>query len=240
MIVPLVSEEEWCVRLSALPAWPYSRVMSRGPVLIVAPHPDDETLGAGGLIAHLRDSGIEVLIAAVTDGENAYGADSHGLGEVRAEEQTAALARLGVTEESIVRFRLCDSDVSSHEGLLEDLLAPLVRRSTHVVAPWMHDFHPDHEACGRVAGRLTQEFEIALTSYFFWTWHRGEPGLLSGLPLVRFPLSAQIVDRKQSALACHRSQLYRSSGDPILPERLLAPAYRSFETYLLAQVQHDF
>src|SRR5580698_4570845 len=120
MIVPLVSEEEWCIRLSHVPSWSLGSTppsLARGPVLIVAPHPDDETLGAGGLIAHLRFSGSEVLIAAVTDGENAY-EDSFGLGEVRAREQTAALARLGVQEKDILRFRLRDSNVASQE---EDL-----------------------------------------------------------------------------------------------------------------------
>jgi LmbE family N-acetylglucosaminyl deacetylase len=234
MIVPLVREEEWRARLSHVASWSLDSMhvsFSQGPVLIVAPHPDDETLGAGGLIAYLRSSGVEVLIAAVTDGENAY-EDSHGLGEVRAREQTAALAHLGVQEKDILRFRLCDSDVSSQEEALAALLAPLITRSAHVIAPWRHDFHPDHEACGRVAEKLTQEYKVELTSYFFWTWHRGSTQLLSGLPLIRFRLAEQLLDLKRRALACHHSQLYREHGDPILSERLLAPARRSFETFL--------
>lgn len=234
MIVPLVSEEEWCIRLSHVPSWSLGSTppsLARGPVLIVAPHPDDETLGAGGLIAHLRFSGSEVLIAAVTDGENAY-EDSFGLGEVRAREQTAALARLGVQEKDILRFRLRDSNVASQEEDLAALLDPLIARSTHVVAPWQHDFHPDHEACGRVAKSLALEHKVEFTSYFFWTWHRGTIELLSELPLICLSLTEQLLDFKQQALACHNSQLFREDGDPILSERLLAPARRSFETFL--------
>jgi LmbE family N-acetylglucosaminyl deacetylase len=58
------------MRLSHLPSWSdgfMPRSISQGPVLIVA-HPDDETLGAGDLIAHLRSSGSEVIVAAVADG----------------------------------------------------------------------------------------------------------------------------------------------------------------------------
>jgi LmbE family N-acetylglucosaminyl deacetylase len=236
MIVPLVSKEEWCSRLSHVPSWSLGSTppsFSRGPVLIVAPHPDDETLGVGGLIAHLRSSGIEVLIAAVTDGENAY-EDSRGLGGIRAREQTAAFAHLGVQEKDIFRFRLCDSNVASQEDELTALLEPLITRSAHLVSPWRHDFHPDHEACGRVAERLAQEHKVELTTYFFWAWHRGTTELLSELPLIRLPLTDRLFDFKQQALACHSSQLYREHGDPILSERLLAPARRCFETFLTA------
>jgi LmbE family N-acetylglucosaminyl deacetylase len=197
----------------------------------VAPHPDDETLSAGGLIAHLHSSGVEVLVAAVTDGEHAY-EDSCGLGEIRAREQTEALAHLGVQEKEIFRLHLCDSDVASQEGALAASLRPFVKRSSHVIAPWPHDFHPDHEACGRVAEMLAKELEVELTSYFFWTWHRGTTELLAGLPLLRFPLTERLLDLKQQALKCFHSQLYRAGGDPILPEPLLAPAGRSFEIYL--------
>jgi hypothetical protein len=52
MIVPLVDEEEWNTLLSGRPTWS----ISKGAVLIIAPHPDDETLAAGGMIASLRSS----------------------------------------------------------------------------------------------------------------------------------------------------------------------------------------
>jgi LmbE family N-acetylglucosaminyl deacetylase len=240
MIVPLVKEEEWCLRLSHLPSWSAESMplsISQGPVLIVAPHPDDETLSVGGLIASLRSSAVDVLVAAVTDGESAY-EDSHGLGEIRAREQAAALAYLGVKESNIFRFRLPDSNVASREKALAALLRPLVKRSAHVIAPWHHDFHPDHEACGRVAESLAMECEVTLAFYFFWTWHRGTTELLSGLPLVRFPLTKQLLDLKLQALACHRSQLYRDCGDPVLPEQLLAPTHRRFETFLPSRVQY--
>ena len=64
MITPIVSEREWRSRLDALPCWQ----PPLEPALIVAPHPDDEVLATGGLIAWLRDHGVDVTIAAVTDG----------------------------------------------------------------------------------------------------------------------------------------------------------------------------
>ena len=69
MIVPLADET---VRIEFLAdARPWQP--SERPVLVVAPHRDDETLGAGGLIAAQRSRGIEVRVVAVTNGEMAYG-----------------------------------------------------------------------------------------------------------------------------------------------------------------------
>ena len=43
--------------------------MSNGPVLVIAPHPDDEVMGVGGTMARLAAEGREVIVAIVTKGE---------------------------------------------------------------------------------------------------------------------------------------------------------------------------
>jgi LmbE family N-acetylglucosaminyl deacetylase len=226
MIVPIVEEHEWINRLDALASWQ----PPAASLLVIAPHPDDETLAVGGLIAAQRAKGLEVIVAAVTDGENAY-PDFPGLGDLRSGEQREALKRLGVDADNIVRLRLSDSDVASQEPALIEQLMPLVSRSTSIVAPWRGDFHPDHEACGRAAEEVARRTGARLISYFFWTWHRGTTGILRDLTLRSFPLNDELLLAKSEALLCHRSQLIRESGDPILPESLLAPARRSFEVF---------
>lgn len=233
MVESLTSEAEWAALLRHTSSWE----LPNSPVLLVAPHPDDETLGAGGLIAAARERGIHVRIVAVTDGENAYPENDSNqidaLRLLRRQEQTCALERLGVSSENIIRLSLPDSAVETRQKDLVSSLLKLVSSDTHLLAPWKDDFHPDHRACGLAAEEVARVSGARLTSYFFWTWHQVLPAEVRRLHLGSFPLTPEIMSRKAEALLCHHSQLNRSSGDPILPEHLLAPARRSFETFLV-------
>lgn len=228
MVVPIVKEEAWLPVIASLPVWqpPACRTV------VIAPHPDDETLGAGGLIASLRQRGCEVTVIAVTDGENCYPGED--LGPVRPAEQAAALAQLGVDEQHVQRLHLPDSGLGQCEEALYSALLKRVPAKAHLVAPWTGDFHPDHEVCGRVALRLARSQGLMLTSYFFWTWHRGTPELLVNLPLVKLPLTLGLQAAKRQALLCHASQLHHGDDQPVLPAYLLEPAWRDAEAFLPA------
>jgi LmbE family N-acetylglucosaminyl deacetylase len=215
--------------LAENPAWqPPDKEM-----LVIAPHPDDETLAVGGFIVSQVAKGIQVRVVAVTDGENAY-ADVADLAAIRSAEQKRALAKLGVGSSGIIRLGLPDSSLIPNENRLIDLLYPLVSKETHLLAPWPGDFHPDHEVCGRAAQEVARSTGATLTFYFFWAWHRGIPALLHNLPLRSFALTADQQCAKVEALSEHRSQLEHPSGEPILPEDLLWPARRSCEIFLPA------
>ena len=109
-IAPLTPEAAWLPTLLALVDWDLPLV----PTIVLAPHPDDETLGAGGLVAKLCRAAVPVTIVAITDGEHAY-ADTPNLGEIRVLEQTEALHRLGVPRSMIHRLHLPDRDISRYE-----------------------------------------------------------------------------------------------------------------------------
>jgi LmbE family N-acetylglucosaminyl deacetylase len=202
------------------------------PMVVVVPHPDDETLAAGGLIASQRLKGVDVTVVAVTDGENAYELN-HGLAELRREEQICALARLGVPQGKVIRLGLVDSDVSRQSDELAARLRPFITEKTQVLAPWLGDFHPDHEACGNAAAMVAQEAKATLLSYFFWTWHRGRVDTIKGLRLHKFALTGQMMHAKREALACHASQLEHAPEPPILPDNLLWPVRMPFEVFAL-------
>jgi LmbE family N-acetylglucosaminyl deacetylase len=220
------TEETWIESLRRVPDW----MPEERSTVIVAPHPDDETLGAGGLIATQRSRQIPVTLLAVTDGEAAY-PDVFDLGRTRQLEQLHAAEALGVSGDSVIRFGLRDSAVAGSEAELTDRIEACIDSNSLLVSPWQRDPHPDHEACGRAAAAAASRAGAILICYFFWTWHRFRPECLNGLPLRRLPLSADALSRRVKALACHRSQLHRDEGMPILPASFLAPARRPFEIF---------
>ncbi len=233
VLAPVTVEQTWIDALRLVPEW----MPPHKSTVIVAPHPDDETLAAGGLIATQRSRQIPVTLLAVTDGEAAY-PNAPDLGNTRRAEQACAAEALAVAPDAVVRFGLRDSAVAESEPALADRIEACIDPDTLLVAPWPNDPHPDHEACGRAAAVAAKRTGATLISYFFWTWHRFRPECLNGLLLRRLSLSAEACLRRASALTCHCSQLHRDEGPPILPEIFLAPARRPFETFAIYDDQH--
>lgn len=116
----------------------------QGPVLVVAPHPDDEVLGAGGTIARLADEGCAVHVAIVTKGQYPRFSEEQIAG-VRAEAR-AAHNVLGVTETHWMDFPAAELAEHPH-GALNAGLGELIRNldPSLVLAPHPGDIHLDHQ-----------------------------------------------------------------------------------------------
>lgn len=208
-----------------------------GRYLVVAPHPDDEVLTVGGLLARLVRAGSEVEVVAVTDGGNAYPRDYEhdALARVRRAEQIDALGHLGIRQDRVTSLGLRDGSVADHEHELADLLCAESQVNTTIVAPWIHDVHPDHEAVGRAASVAARRAGCSLWYSLFWAWHHSDPGDLVGVDLVRVDLDRRVRDAKQAALRCHVSQLTPADIEPILHERTLEPSNWSSEYFIVAR-----
>ncbi len=222
--------------------------MFRQPALIVAPHPDDETLGCGGTIALKRRAGADVTIVFVSDGTASHAGriDEPALREMRRGEARAAGATLGVVADRLVFLGLPDGHLRSEQAALADRLAELIGQSAarQVFAPYRHDTTDDHvvvhaaarSAVGR-AGRGVTLYEYPVWFWRRWPWSssrgRGLRGALRNAKDARLWWRAlsrdfsdgidirEVLDTKRRALACHASQMTRHGGDgdwPILAD----------------------
>jgi LmbE family N-acetylglucosaminyl deacetylase len=132
-------------------AIPYEPALLRGErLLVLAPHPDDEVIGCGGLVAqHLREHrAVRIVIA--TDGAHA------GEAAMREEEARRGIARLGEAEVEFLRY--ADRSLGDHVStrIREELLA---FRPDLILAPSLVEIHPDHLALAHALVETIQRDE---------------------------------------------------------------------------------
>lgn len=212
--------------------WPALALPTTAP-LVVAPHPDDEVLGAGGLLARLSD----VEVVAVTDGEASHPGSTvltpRELAARRRAETDEALRRLGLPAPRV--HRLGHPDGGIDEAALTATLRTLLRPGRWCLASWRGDGHPDHEAVGRAAAAACAETGALLVEYPIWTWHWARPGD-PRVPWERcrqVALTAAERAAKRHALAAFTTQVEplgpRPEDAPILPPPVLARFDRPVE-----------
>jgi LmbE family N-acetylglucosaminyl deacetylase len=211
-------------------------------LLVIAPHPDDESLATGGLIQRAVKMSAEVRVVFISNGDNnpwpqrvlerrwRIGAPGRQRwGARRRAEALAALRLLGVPESCAVFLGWPDQGTTaallhSREEAIDILTREIDSwRPTVMAAPSSHDVHPDHNA-------LAVQLQLALSRttcqprhlrYFI---HRP-----SELP--RHPATLRLTEAEQAtkrnAILCHTTQMVLSR------RRFLAYA-RSTEQYFVS------
>ena len=143
------------LNFTSYPLRPASYAATLGRTVIVVPHPDDEALGCGGLLALLRQAGQPVAAALVSDGTMSHPASREfsavARRELRYAELRHALAVLAVDENNVLYLGLPDSQVPSAGPAFEAAAARLAdffaqQQAETVLVPWRRDPHPDHRA----------------------------------------------------------------------------------------------
>ena len=205
-----------------------------GRLVVLAAHPDDESLGAGGLLAASAALGARITVVIATDGEHSHPdsptVDACALATRRRVEVQSAVARLAPGA-SVCCLGLPDSGLAGHADTLDAALHAVFDTDpgtddepVRLVAPWHADRHPDHEACARAAARLAAERNLELWEYPIWAWHwaRPESTDLPWARLRRLDLAPEHRVAKQAAIAEYVSQLHPLSDRPG-DEAVLAP-----------------
>jgi LmbE family N-acetylglucosaminyl deacetylase len=232
------------------PVRPASHAATLGRTVIIIPHPDDEALGCGGLLALLRQAGQEVAAVLVSDGTMSHPHSQEfppaARRELRYAELRHALAVLGVDENNVLYLGLPDSQVPSEGAAFEEATARLAgfitqQQAATVLTPWRRDPHPDHRATSRLTAAALASLPQPprRLEYVVWAWERAaeadlpQPGEGQGFRLDIGGVLAQ----KQRAIAAHRSQLAPGTitDDPsgfLLSEAMLAHFAQPTEVFI--------
>ena len=183
-------------------------------VLIVAPHPDDETLAAGGLIQRAGD----VCVVIVTDGETnpwpqrvAYkkwrinDSDRRRWGMMRRDESLCALAKLGASSRCTRFLALPDTQVMTllrrGDKRLTDALTNEIASfaPTLIITPSFFDLHGDHRAAAYAVHKAAGNVDVIT----YIVHGSGDPSRVA----MTIELTAEEKNRKRNAIECHASQL---------------------------------
>jgi len=200
-------------------------------VLLLAPHPDDETLSAGGFLQRALARGGRTTVAFATDGENnpwtqrlverrwrVGPGDCARFGRRRREEALAALSELGVPAASAVFLGLADQAMTgivlAGSETAVDRITGLISalHPTLLVAPSLFDLHPDHSALAVLArlavARVDEGRRPRLLSYLIHRSRRmARAAAADDLGALRFDPSEEEKERKRRAIRCHATQL---------------------------------
>ena len=151
-----------------------------GVTMVIAPHPDDESLGCGGTIALLKNAGEEVYIVFVSDGSmshpNSKKYPAEQLVQLREEEALAAAKALDVAEENCIFLKLKDAfvpalysvDFSFAVNIMADVIKSI--NPANIILPWKNDPHPDHKASWQIANAAVKQAgsKAQLLHYLIW------------------------------------------------------------------------
>ena len=201
------------------PLCPPETVRSWGRTAVLAPHPDDESLGCGGLLATLAAAGVPARVVVVTDGTQSHpGSPSYPAGrlrDLREAEATEAVAALGLDPGAVTFLRHPDCGLPAPGtdafDRAADRLAGALGRAETVLVPWRRDPHGDHVATWELAATAAARLDDPprWIEYPVWAWTRAdtEAAPQDGEATAWRLDIGGVLPAKRRAVAAHRSQL---------------------------------
>lgn len=208
--------------------------------VIVAPHPDDEVLGCGGLLQLLAQQQIPVLLVSVTAG-TASNLGSHywtpqRLSIARPLESAQALRRLGLDQSQYkwLHAGLPDTQVHVFEAELSQFLLDYLLPTDVLFTTWRADGHSDHEATARACLHAGETAGVTVHEMPIWAWHWADPEDRR-IPWERarkLHLDRWTQARKRHAVQAFASQIHpdpQSALPPVLPSYALERLQQPFE-----------
>jgi LmbE family N-acetylglucosaminyl deacetylase len=216
------------------------------PMVILAPHADDETLGCGGLLSIASAEGLQPRVVYLTDGSASHRNSAlwspSRLTQTRQEEALAALAVLGVEAHHACFMNWPDSAPF-------DLGTPEYQAACERLSAWFKTFNPrslwaprrgeghcDHEAANALADDLCRRAGLRRMDYMVWGWADDAVATAHEGERVWRLHCGSFAEQRRHALACHRTQMTHLISDAedafIIPDDLAALVDRPAEIFL--------
>lgn len=175
-----------------------------GRVLVFAPHPDDETIGCGGVISLLCQYGCDVRVVVLTDG--GAGDPLHHVDnvvEVRRRECAAALKCLGVSNYIFLDNPDGDLRVAAIETAIEDEINAF--RPQLIFSPSILDYHRDHVVASLAIGEVWRRSNIDARLFYY--------EISAPQPATHIVDISSVMERKRLALSAYRLPMKYASYD---------------------------
>ncbi|UKO97961.1 PIG-L deacetylase family protein [Nostoc sp. UHCC 0870] len=218
--------------------------LSQKSAMVFSPHQDDETFGCGGMIAHKREKGIQVVVVFLTNGAGGDNLNPDLQNQIiltRKQEAVTALQILGV-EVSDIYF------LDKPDGHLQNLIAEERQQTIKQIAellrlyqpeevyiPHSKDCHRDHEATFPLvkAGINEANIKPELLQYAIWLFWRSPLFIILKLQDLAAAYRVSITsvqEKKKLAIASYSSQLAS------LPQGFVKQFLSSYEIFFKTQI----
>ena len=221
-------------------------------MMIVAPHPDDETLACGGLISLARKQSKCISVVFVTDG----GASHRGccnlspeiLASIRRRLAVQACAILGVEESDMTWLGLSDGEIPDTQHSDFDRACNLMCESFEkinpeaVFAPCVMDGWPDHIATSNIVRAALAMYEKLVTLYWYPVWLFQKTELrffpkIRQLKVINLDID-EVLNIKREAIKSYIRNVHPTCGNPYvgkLPPGFVESFENPYEFYFIAR-----
>lgn len=221
-----------------------------GPVLVIAPHADDETLGCAAVMLRARQAGRRVHVIIVSDGSQSIQSaiiSPQQLAAMRVREAVEAVGVLGLPDEDVSFLGFPDSRLADNTPRIAEAILSRVSSlaPAEIYVPYGSDGHQDHRAVAAAIDLLARAGKLACPVYeypvWFWPWralrHVAMPARLMRLCRVS---TTGCLPQKRLAMLSYRSQCQNITGEAdawFLDEKMLANFFKANELFFRKQIR---
>lgn len=147
--------------------------------MLVLAHPDDESLGLGGSLAHYGSQGVATYVVTATRGEQGRFFDNESrpsndeVGRVREQELRAAARELGVSEVVLLGYRDKELDAADPAEARALIVAEIDRIRPQVIVTFGPDGaygHPDHIAISQLTAAAIADAHHRVSKFYYLGW----------------------------------------------------------------------